>query len=553
MPLLLALAPMIAWHVIRQTDAHRAWILPGLAAAAFLSVLGPGSAIWLVLTMVPLLVAAWRRLGRSAAIGLALKSAAVAVVATLPLLITPNGLYNPFGAYLFEETELGNLSEPLSIQHVMGIWPAEDFRLDAEFQTPITILAIVFAGLGLFAAYRAIKDRELALPAYALGGAIAFALTFAVSSPWIDGKAMAIVSPALLTAGLAGAVLLVQRTSHNIEGWLLTALAAGLILYTSFLFYQGAWLAPRDEHRELERIGEQFEGEGPALMTEGSDYAGRHFLRKLDAESAKDLRRSTVPLSDGSAPDEVPYLDTDMFDAATLAPYRLLVFRRSPVVSRPPGDFRLAEAGTYYEVWERFGTPVAGKSLIERLPLGEPPDNSAVPDCAQVEALASNAGPNATLVAARPGEQSLLDLSGAAMPASWRSDDDTTFSPVSSGTLEVGAPVPVPGDYRVWIGGDIHGELEVSVAGETAPGVRNAINVNRYEPFGPFALDAGEQTISIRYDGAGLAPGSGAAVTPLGPVFLERVQPDDRGTVTVAASQYQRLCDEPWDWIEAYG
>ena len=168
---------------------------------------------------------------------------------------------------------------------------------------------------------------------------------------------MAIVSPALLTAGLAGAVLLVQRTSHNIEGWLLGALAAGLILYTSFLFYQGAFLAPRDEHRELEQIGEQFEGQGPALVTEGSNYGPRHFLRKLDAENAKDLRRSPVPLSDGSAPDDVPYLDTDMFDAATLAPYHLLVFRRSPVASRRRATSGLAEAGKYYEVWERVGTP----------------------------------------------------------------------------------------------------------------------------------------------------------------------------------------------------
>ena len=31
--------------------------------------------------------------------------------------------------------------------------------------------------------------------------------------------------------------------------------------------------------------------EGGTLITEGSTYAGRHFLRNLDAENAKDLRR----------------------------------------------------------------------------------------------------------------------------------------------------------------------------------------------------------------------------------------------------------------------
>jgi hypothetical protein len=468
-------------------------------------------------------------------------------------LITPTGFYNPFASsYLYAESELGNLSSPLSIQHVMGIWPAKDFRLDALFHTPVTILAIVVAGLGLFGVYRAVRDRDLVLPAYALGGALAFALVYSVSSPWVDGKAMAIVSPALLTAGLAGAVLLVQRTSHNIEGWLLTALSAGLILYTSFLFYQGVSLAPRGEHRELEQIGEQFDGQGPALITEGSYYSGRHFLRKLDAENAKDLRRNVIPLSDGSAPDDVPYLDTDMLDAATLAPYPLLVFRRSPVASRPPGDYRLAWAGKYYEVWRQFGTPVAGKALIDRLPEGEPPANSAVPDCAQVQGLASRAGPNATLVATRPGDDQVLELSAASMPASWRVDD-STFNPVSSGTLEAEVPVSSPGDYLVWIGGDIYGEVQVSVAGQTAPGVRNALNINRYQPFGPFTLKPGSATITIRYSGAGLAPGSGATTTALGPLIFERVQPDDRGTTTVPASQYQSLCDQSWDWIEAYG
>ena len=41
-------------------------------------------------------------------------------MATLPLLITPNGFFNPFQKFLFEETELGNLAEPLSIQHVIA-------------------------------------------------------------------------------------------------------------------------------------------------------------------------------------------------------------------------------------------------------------------------------------------------------------------------------------------------------------------------------------------------------------------------------------------------
>ena len=550
---LLALAPLLAWQAIRrQPEARWPWILPGLVAAAFVAVLGPGGAVWLLPTMLPLLLEARRRIGGAAALALAWKALAVAVVATLPQLITPNGLFDPFQSFLFKESELGNLSGPLSLLHLMGIWPAVDFRLDPKYELGVTIVIAVLAGLAFFAAYTAIRQRELTLPSYFLGGALAFAVVYAVGSPWVDGKGMAILSPAVLVAGLTGVAILIERTRFNIEGWLVGSFAAALILWSSFLAYQGVWLAPRAEHRELEQIGERFAGRGPALVTEGSTYGPRHFLRRLDAENAKDLRRRPVNLVDGSLPDGVPYLDTDAIATDALAPYRLLVFRRSPVASRPPGDFRLAYAGKYYEVWARTAPIVAGKSLAEHLPLGEPLESSAVPNCAEVKALADRAGPGATLVAARPGDYAVVDLGNASVPASWASGDPGKFTPRDSGTLEAEAPVATAGDYRVWIGGDIYGEVEVSAGGQTAPGVRQALNINRYQPFGPFSLGAGDQRITIAYQGPGLAPGSGADPTPVGPILLERVQPDDRGTVTVSASQYRRLCGESWDWIESY-
>ena len=551
---LLALGPLVAWAAIEQRGARWPWVLPGLVAAAFVGVLGPGGAVWILLTMGPLLAEAWRRLGRAAALSLAWRAAALALVVTVPQIVTPNGIFDPFQAFLFEETELGNLAGPLSIQHVMGVWPARDFRLDPDFKTGVTVLAIALAGLAWFAVYTAYRDRRPPLPAYVVGGVAAFALVYALGSPWIDGKGMAIISPALLTAGLAGAVLLVQRTSRNIEGWLLGALTAGLILYTSFLFYQGAFLAPREEHRELERIGEEFEGRGPALVTEGSIYGPRHFLRRLDAENAKDLRRRPVTLTDGGLPDDVPFLDTDAIATEGLEPYNLLVIRRSPVSSRPPGDFRLVEAGKYYEVWERTGSSGSGGAPLERLPLGEPPlESAAVPDCEAVAALAAGAGPGGTLLAARPADKFVIDLATASAPESWTVDEASRVIPDSSGELEAEIEVLSAGEYTVWVGGNILGELEVSVGDETAPPRRQALNQNLYEPFGPFELDVGPQTIALSYSDSRLHPGAGSDPSPLGPIIVERVQPGDRGTVSLEPSQYRRLCGESWDWIEAYG
>jgi hypothetical protein len=240
-----------------------------------------------------------------------------------------------------------------------------------------------------------------------------------------------------------------------------------------------------------------------------------------------------------------------MISDSGLAPYRLLVFRRSPVQSRPPGAFRRVYQGTYYEVWERIGTPIPGQTLRDRLPLGEPPYNSAVPECNQIQALSEKAGPDGTLLAQPPDEHSLLDLSGSSHSDAWNVEG-TVFTPHGEGTLRANVEISAPGRYRIWVGGDIHSQLSVRIAGQT-DSARMAINVNRYQPFGPFQLNAGNQQIEFRSAGPGLAPGSGTDPTPLGPVILQRVETVELPTISLPSSDYQQLCNVPWDWIEAYG
>ena len=69
---LLVLAPLAAWIAIKRIDARWSWLLPGIVAAAFLTVLGPLSGVWLVATMVPLPGwhgAPWVARGRSRSAG----------------------------------------------------------------------------------------------------------------------------------------------------------------------------------------------------------------------------------------------------------------------------------------------------------------------------------------------------------------------------------------------------------------------------------------------------------------------------------------------------
>src|SRR5207248_11562892 len=63
--------------------------------------------------------------------------------------------------------------------------------------------------------------------------------------------------------------------------------------------YQQVLLAPNSRLTELEAIGKQFAGQGPALETDYDPYGARHFLRKLDAEGAAERRVRPAVLRTG--------------------------------------------------------------------------------------------------------------------------------------------------------------------------------------------------------------------------------------------------------------
>src|SRR5262249_38294992 len=154
-------------------------------------------------------------------------------------------------------------------------------------------------------------------------------------------------------------------------------------------------LAPRGQLVELERIGNDYAGQGPALMTEYLPVGVRHFLRRLDPEGASELRRHVVPLRNGSSLPKLAYANLDRFQLGAIFSSRPLVLRRSPFESRPPAAYRLVREGRWYEVWQR---PATYPPVVADLPLGDATHPGAVPSCADVERLARHG----RLVAAVP-------------------------------------------------------------------------------------------------------------------------------------------------------
>lgn len=548
---LLGLPPVLVAIAVDRGWPRSLWVPLGVALAGVIAVLGPGGAAWLAPILLPLLVLAFRAVGGPRCWRLVWPTALFTGILVLPVLIAPDGIFNPVQSVLTEETELGNLHGPLNLMEIAGIWPAIDFRIDPHLK-PLTIFvaaACLLVALATLIACLRLKDgKGLPFAAFAGGGALGAAAIMMVGSPWVDGKAMATVSPALLAATLLGLALLAERTPFRIEAGVFAAVVAGFVVWGGFLAYQGAWLAPRAQAEELERIGEDFAGQGPALSTEVSIYGPRHFLRKLDAEGASDLRYRPIALTSGaSAPGQ--YVDLDDIALGQLDPYGLLVIRRSPAASRPSVGWALAQTTDHYEVWRRVAAPGV---LVDRMPLGNADDAGGVPDCGDLGQLADAAGSEGTLYAARVSEPITVDFSGSVLPTGWELSSPNTLVADGDGSVTSTAELS-GGDYEIWLGGVIFGGVELFIDREEVDSERGVLNnAGASESLGTRTLDAGTHEFELGYSGPGLAPGSAEPSYQLGPLTLEPVSAPDLGFETVPASEFETLCDQRWDWIEAY-
>jgi hypothetical protein len=266
-------------------------------------------------------------------------------------------------------------------------------------------------------------------------------------------------------------------------------------------------------------------------MTEYNPYGARHFLRELEGEGVSELRERLVPLRSGGQVEKGFAADTDELELSGLFDFRTLVLRRSPVRSRPPAPYRLSWRGDYYEVWQR----PEGEDLPPlgpQLPLGGVYEPAAVPDCRRVramgESLSMTGNKEARLLAAR-------------------------HAPVYDAT-EGSFEVP-PGRYTAWLGGSVRGSVELFVDGEKIGSARHELEqLGGFVELGQVDLGGGRYTAELRFGGADLHPGSGGFPRPeTGPLLFAPAGEESGKLVSVPADEAERLCGQPWDWIQTTG
>jgi hypothetical protein len=541
----LAVAPKLA-----ESEPKRGWtVVLAVGVAALLAMLSAGGAIWVLPGLAALAVVVWRTVGHRAALTRAGVLVAWILVLSAPLLIPSlldGHILPPTSSPLTSESAKGNLIEPLGLERLAGIWPAGDFRLDAvdDGLTAVLIgLVILAAGLGF---WMAVRSGALAAAIYGLGVPAASLVLVAIGSPWVEGKALATASPALLTLACTAAAVAIGRGARAAGVIALAAIAAG-VLWSNALASRDANVAPYGQLHELEQIGERVAGEGPSLMTEYLPFGARHALRESDGEGISELRRHVIPLNNGATVRKGEWSDTDPIATDALLFYRTLVLRRSPLQSRPPSPYDLVYHGDYYDVWQR---PDGGFPVPQRFPLGAGLDPTGPAPCDQLKQLASS-GQGTIAYAERPATVP-VPAENVTLPDSWTPGAGATFYAEGDGTATATVDLPDDGDWRTWIYGSIRGEMELRVDGEEVGSVRHLLNNSGlFVDLGDADLEAGQHELELTYTRADLLhPGSGGFEEPLGPIVLTRDEAADIKVEVIAAADAAELCGRNLDWYE---
>lgn len=542
-------------HTARAVDRLRAAIPALVVLWAVLAALSTGGLVWIVpggaIAFVLLVLLSGVRLPPARTLARTGATLALVCGASAYLALRPGGFYERNKAVLTGGNELGNLIAPLHLRQIVGIWTSGDFRVapDSAFATNALIVLAVLAAAGALIAALRRDRRELAL--YVLCSLVGALIVFWVASPWLGGKALASASPAIAFAALLGCAMALTASS----GWrrALAALAglaiAGGIVWSDVLGYHDVSLAPRAQFAELAQIGEKIAGQGPTLMTDYSPYGARHFLREDEAESASELRTRPDLLISGRPLTKATTADIDQFALGELLVYRTLVLRRTPVASRPPSPYRLLLRDRYWEVWQRPAN--VNPPVLARMPLGDPVRPGATPVCSQVAKLART--PGATrLVALAAQNPRIVALGEASHPSAWTAQGEhLTLAGAGAATIEV--TVPKADHYAIWLGGAISGPVTVAVNGTPIGTARYELQEDgQYVPFGSIGLEAGRYRLSVSYNGGDWRPGSGGPPATVGPLVLEREEPE-HPPFTVPLSSARTLCGRTLDWIEALG
>jgi hypothetical protein len=423
--------------------------LLALPAAAMFSIYGVASLAWIAPLAVLALVLLRPAL-RAAAAGVAVFL--IAIAAYIP---DAFDFYNHGHETLTSGEELGPLAGPLKFVQVAGVWLNGDYRFSPTHSWITYALAIGILGLAVAGIVGANRRRATSLLLFAGPALFATAITAPFSSPYIDAKLLAILSPAVIVAACSTIAAIRIRP-------LAIALAAALalaLLVSDALAYRIALPAPVARLDELTTIDERFAGQGPILVNEFEEYVKHYMRRSHGSDPYESWTAARARLRNPKLPVDAHRYDLDQMKTSFVERWPLIVLRRSPVESRPPSNYDRVLRTDHYEVWQR-----KRPAPIAHIPLGKPPfDQTANIDCALVRKLASGG----EVVAAIRPRPVVIPMPDVPLPAGWyRYGQDKRMLEIHKGG-RLTIPARPLGPAQLWLRGRTTRDDRIS--GEPVP------------------------------------------------------------------------------------
>ncbi|HEV7528621.1 MAG TPA: hypothetical protein VGO29_06970 [Solirubrobacteraceae bacterium] len=415
------------------------------------------------------------------------------------------------------ELGLGNLTAPIPEIASVGVWISSDYRFPmfahASASRVFDALAIALAAIGvLYALWR----RNWVVAAFGVAIPIALSYWVAHGGPWIELKAYTITAPMVLAMAFVGAgALATLRLRHrkaqlplNIAGWAGALAIAGAVLYGNALTYHDISLAPVARYEQLEGIGKRFAGVGPAFFPAFDEYS-EYFLRRehgydLNIPPGLKVRPGALVL----APGQFAFaLDLNQLELSFVESFPLLVTARSPVVSRPPANFDLADQTADFQVWRRVRP---ASEVLTHFPLSGLPNERTSVFCEGLRKAVQSAGTGASIAYVPTSPRTVLIPTQAKHPSYWHAVTPEALRAYGQGSIEGSISVSAAGTYEVSMPGSVGRRVTVLVDGRRVGSIGYQERYpGQYLRFGRIALSAGAHSVRLTRPAGDLHPGSG--------------------------------------------
>jgi hypothetical protein len=561
---LLVVAVVAEWLVERPTSVRSALPLaPAMAAAVAAFSYGalPWAGLVLLGAFVLSLVARGARLRTFGAWVLA---AVATTLLAIPTVISSIKLYGTAkqAAQGVIEVGLGNLTAPIPEIATVGVWISNDYRFPQFAHVNVShAFDYLIIALGIVGILGALWKRRWMLAVFGVTGPIAIAYVVAHAGPWVQLKGFTISATFFLAMAFIGGGLLATSRPRKLAlpvraaGWLGVLAVAGAVLYGNALTYHDISLAPAARYRQLEQIGNRFAGMGRALFPEFDEYSELFLRREHGSELVRPTGLQPRPGAVNLAPGQFAYAyDLNQLELSFVQSFPLLVIPRSPVASRAPANYVLAERTSEFEVWRRARP---GTEVVEHLPLSGSPTERTPAYCRNLIRGLRKAGAGSLLAYVPEGPHTLLIPTQVTHPSYWHAGGPENLRAYGAGVVEGAISVPAAGTYEVSMPGSVGRPLTLYVDGRRAGSVAYQFRYpGQFLRYGRITLSAGTHRVRLVRGNGSFAPGSGdgpdAASGVVGPLVFTLERPENGKLVVVPGSAAPRVCAAPagYEWME---